>query len=76
MKHILFTGAAGYIGSHTAVAFLQNSDCKITIIDNLQSGFRENVAFLERDFKARIDFLQIAKQANSLKLTNDHLSIQ
>lgn len=59
MKHILFTGAAGYIGSHTALAFLQNSDCKITIIDNLQSGFRENVAFLERDFKARIDFLQV-----------------
>lgn len=59
MKHILFTGAAGYIGSHTALAFLQNSDCKITIIDNLQSGFRENVAFLECDFKARIDFLQM-----------------
>lgn len=59
MKHILFTGAAGYIGSHTALAFLQNSDCKITIIDNLQSGFGENVAFLERDFKARIDFLQM-----------------
>lgn len=59
MKHILFTGAAGYIGSHTALAFLQNSDCKITIIDNLQSGFRENVAFLERDFKARIKFIQV-----------------
>lgn len=59
MKHILFTGAAGYIGSHTALAFLQNSDCKITIIDNLQSGFKENVAFLECDFKARIDFLQM-----------------
>lgn len=59
MKHILFTGAAGYIGSHTALAFLQNSDCKITIIDNLQSGFRENVAFLERDFKARIKFIQM-----------------
>ncbi len=59
MKHILFTGAAGYIGSHTALAFLQNSDCKITIIDNLQSGFRENVAFLECDFKARIKFIQM-----------------
>lgn len=59
MKHILFTGAAGYIGSHTALAFLQNSDCKITIIDNLQSGFKENVAFLECDFKARIKFIQV-----------------
>ncbi|MGX2982992.1 UDP-glucose 4-epimerase GalE [Helicobacter sp. 23-1045] len=59
MKHILFTGAAGYIGSHTALAFLQNSDCKITIIDNLQSGFMENVAFLERDFGERIEFIQM-----------------
>ena len=59
MKHILFTGAAGYIGSHTALAFLQNSDCKITIIDNLQSGFRENVAFLQQHFGERIDFIQM-----------------
>lgn len=59
MKNILFTGAAGYIGSHTALAFLTQTDCKITIIDNLQSGFMENVAFLERDFKARINFIQM-----------------
>lgn len=59
MKHILFTGAAGYIGSHTALAFLAQTDCKITIIDNLQSGFMENVAFLERDFGARINFIQM-----------------
>lgn len=59
MKHILFTGAAGYIGSHTALVFLANTDCKITIIDNLQSGFIENVAFLQRDFGARINFIQM-----------------
>ena len=59
MKHILFTGAAGYIGSHTALAFLAKTDCKITIIDNLQSGFMENVAFLQRDFGDRINFIQM-----------------
>ena len=59
MKHIVFTVAAGYICSHTALAFLQNSDCKTTIIDNLQSGFKENVAFLGRDFRERIDFIQM-----------------
>ena len=59
MKHILFTGAAGYIGSHTALAFLSKTDCKITIIDNLQSGFMENVAFLQRDFRERINFIQM-----------------
>lgn len=59
MKHILFTGAAGYIGSHTTLAFLANSDCKITIIDNLQSGFMENVAFLKMNFEDRIAFIKM-----------------
>lgn len=59
MKHILFTGAAGYIGSHTALAFLGQTDCKITIIDNLQSGFMENVAFLKARFCERVEFTQM-----------------
>lgn len=59
MKHILFTGAAGYIGSHTALAFLTQTDCKITIIDNLQSGFMENVAFLKARFCERVEFIQM-----------------
>lgn len=59
MKHILFTGAAGYIGSHTALAFLAQTDCKITIIDNLQSGFMENVAFLKARFCERVEFIQM-----------------
>ena len=57
MEHILFTGAAGYIGSHTALSFLKQSDCKITIIDNLQSGFMENVAFLQGRFPKRVEFI-------------------
>lgn len=59
MEHILFTGAAGYIGSHTAISFLNQKDYKITIIDNLQSGFMENIAFLQSKFGDRIQFLRI-----------------
>ena len=46
MKVYLFTGAAGYIGSHTAYAFLRSCDCKIIILDNLSTGFIENIFFL------------------------------
>lgn len=59
MANILFTGAAGYIGSHTALAFLKSTNHKITIIDNLSSGFMDNIAFLERDYKARIEFIKM-----------------
>ena len=58
MQTFLFTGAAGYIGSHTAYYFLKNSDCKIVIFDNLSTGFLENVEFLQRTFSGRVDFVQ------------------
>lgn len=59
MEHILFTGAAGYIGSHTALSFLNQGNFKITIIDNLQSGFMENIAFLKAKFGDRMEFLEL-----------------
>ena len=34
MKHVLVTGGAGYIGSHTTVQLLQNN-YKVTIVDSL-----------------------------------------
>ncbi|WP_297810796.1 UDP-glucose 4-epimerase GalE [uncultured Helicobacter sp.] len=58
MQIYFFTGAAGYIGSHTAYYFLKNSDCRIVIFDNLSSGFKENIDFLERTFPQRIEFIQ------------------
>ena len=58
MQIYFFTGAAGYIGSHTAYYFLKNSDCKIVIFDNLSSGFRENVEFLMQTFPQRVEFVQ------------------
>ncbi|EEO25573.1 UDP-glucose 4-epimerase GalE [Helicobacter winghamensis] len=58
MQTFLFTGAAGYIGSHTAYYFLKNSDCKIVIFDNLSTGFLENIEFLQHTFKERVEFIQ------------------
>ena len=57
MQNILFTGAGGYIGSHTAYYFLKNTDCKITIIDNLSTGFIDNILYLESRFKYRVSFI-------------------
>ncbi|MEI7694677.1 MAG: UDP-glucose 4-epimerase GalE [Chlorobium sp.] len=39
---ILVIGGAGYIGSHVARAFLDRG-YQVTVFDNLQSGFRENL---------------------------------
>ncbi|MDE6959080.1 MAG: UDP-glucose 4-epimerase GalE [Helicobacter apodemus] len=58
MKVYLFTGAAGYIGSHTAYAFLRSCDCKIIILDNLSTGFIENIFFLQWSFSNRVEFIQ------------------
>ncbi|PZT48928.1 UDP-glucose 4-epimerase GalE [Helicobacter valdiviensis] len=57
MQTYLFTGACGYIGSHTAYCFLKNTDCKIVILDNLSTGFRENLSFLQESFKGRVEFI-------------------
>lgn len=39
---ILVIGGAGYIGSHVARAFLDHG-YEVTVFDNLQTGFRENL---------------------------------
>ncbi len=44
---ILITGAAGYIGSHTAINFIQNG-CDIVIFDNLEVGHIEIVNELKK----------------------------
>ncbi len=40
--HILVTGGAGYIGSHTVDVLLEKG-FKVTVLDNLTTGFREAV---------------------------------
>src|SRR5579862_6181419 len=42
MKHILVTGGAGYIGSHTTRALLDRG-YDVTVVDDLTRGYRHNV---------------------------------
>ena len=42
MKHILVTGGAGYIGSHTTRALLDRG-YDVTVVDDLSRGYRHNV---------------------------------
>jgi len=45
---ILITGAAGYIGSHTALKFLENGH-EIIIFDNLETGHIETIKTLQKE---------------------------
>ena len=45
---ILLTGAAGFIGFHTAQALLQRGDA-VTALDDLSTGRFENIAHLQED---------------------------
>ncbi|PAF44773.1 UDP-glucose 4-epimerase GalE [Helicobacter sp. 11S02596-1] len=56
---LLLTGGAGYIGSHTALEFLENTDVSLTIIDNLSTGFLENIQYLKNRFPDRINFARV-----------------
>lgn len=57
MSHILITGGAGYIGSHTAIALLERGH-SVTVFDNLSTGERELVpteaSFLQGDLAAPV----------------------
>ena len=39
---IMVTGAAGFIGSHLARRLVERGD-EVTVVDNLSTGFRDNV---------------------------------
>ncbi|WP_104748443.1 UDP-glucose 4-epimerase GalE [Helicobacter cetorum] len=55
---LLFTGACGYIGSHTARVFLEQTKENIIILDNLSTGFLEHVKALEYYYPNRVTFIQ------------------
>ncbi|MBD3245491.1 MAG: SDR family NAD(P)-dependent oxidoreductase [Candidatus Omnitrophica bacterium] len=44
-KKILITGGAGFIGSHLAEALLAQG-CRVSVIDDLSTGTRDNIAHL------------------------------
>ena len=47
-KRVLITGGAGFIGSHLAERLLREGDY-VTVIDDLSTGRKENIASLESD---------------------------
>lgn len=55
---ILFTGACGYIGSHCALLFLQETDAEIIIVDNLSKGFLKNYEYLKQLFGDRVKLVR------------------
>ena len=67
---ILITGAAGYIGSHTALKFLEK-DNEIVIFDNLETGHIETIEtlknlgkvhFIKGDLKNKADIDNVFEQ--------------
>ena len=48
MQKILITGGAGYIGSHVTKELLKKGNSKITVIDNLSTGFMDTIERLKR----------------------------
>ena len=50
LENILITGGCGFIGSNFINKILYK-DYNIVIIDNLSSGFIENLIYLKKKFK-------------------------
>lgn len=53
MSRVLVTGGAGFIGSHLVEALLAKGNT-VTVVDNLSSGFKKNLASVEK----RITFVE------------------
>ena len=47
---VLITGGAGFIGSHLVESFQDCDDVRVTVLDNLSTGHRENLAGFDCDF--------------------------
>ena len=53
--HVLLTGGAGYIGTHTAVEFIQAGH-KVTVVDNLSNSSEKAVQRVMRLTNSVVDF--------------------
>ena len=57
-EHVLVTGGAGFIGSHTVVELL-NAGFKVTVVDNLERSDFKIVEGVESITKTKIDFHKV-----------------
>ncbi len=55
-SHVLITGGAGFIGSNIAHFLIDNTQCRVTVFDNLSEGRLQNIATLESN--NRFSFIQ------------------
>ncbi|WP_104750126.1 UDP-glucose 4-epimerase GalE [Helicobacter cynogastricus] len=53
---LVFTGGCGYIGSSVARLFLERTDYKILLVDNLSTGFEIHAQTLKHYHPERIEF--------------------
>ncbi|WP_028950948.1 UDP-glucose 4-epimerase GalE [Sulfurihydrogenibium subterraneum] len=65
--NILITGGAGYIGSHVVKQLLEETDYKITIIDNLSTGSIKTIKTLR-------DIAKLSNKDNNLDFIEADLS--
>jgi len=56
--HILVTGGAGYIGSHTIIELLNNNH-DVTVVDNLSNSSAESLKRVEKITNKKIQFHEI-----------------
>lgn len=70
MKRYLITGGCGFIGSHIAEELIRNPENKVVIIDNLSSGYEENIHHI-KDKIEEIIIEDIRNYDTLLKVSGD-----
>lgn len=59
-RSFLVTGGAGFIGSHLVERLLAEG-CRVTVVDDLSTGSRENLARVANDSRLRLDVAALSK---------------
>lgn len=64
--NILITGGAGFIGSHVAKFYLDKG-YDVYVLDNLSSGYRENIPYIDNNHFFNIDICDYDEVRNIIK---------
>ncbi|PTI79295.1 NAD-dependent dehydratase, partial [Staphylococcus xylosus] len=64
--NILITGGAGFIGSHLAKFYL-DKEYEVYVLDNLSSGYRENIPYIDNNHFFNIDICDYEAVRNIIK---------